>query len=262
MTDTQAEGQEVMEQEQIETHKTIMGSESGSFNIEQTLKEFSSGVDKCAGWVHKTSISSMDEKAMEGVLNGIGSVLAGGSFQVSACGSIPLHGLDDHYFGLRFGDIYRDDDCVHGDIESSLVLSVENGECTSATLTIKDDDGSILMERRLDNGLTSGEVVDLVQRSRIIMELKRVFKGSQVVDGTLHAPHNGDTLVISVSDYLWNEAGESEEGKDSVLLTCTLISGYECSHAEYVASMFPECRIVCQEDWDKVRVSVPVLYLG
>lgn len=94
------------------------------------------------------------------------------------------------------------------------------------------------------------------------MELKRVFKGSQVVDGTLHAPHNGDTLVISVSDYLWNEAGESEEGKDSVLLTCTLLSGYECSHAEYVASMFPECRIVCQEDWDKVRVSVPVLYLG
>lgn len=197
MTDTQAEGQEVMEQEQIETHKTIMGSESGSFNIEQTLKEFSSGVDKCAGWVHKTSISSMDEKAMEGVLNGIGSVLAGGSFQVSACGSIPLHGLDDHYFGLRFGEIYRDDDCVHGDIEASLVLSVENGECTSATLTIKDDDGSILMERRLDNGLTSAEV-DVQPHKGIIdvgSENGRKFAQKVALAGSLRG------MIILDEDY-------------------------------------------------------------
>lgn len=262
MTDTQAEGQEVMEQEQIETHKTTMGSESGSFNVEHLLKDFSIGVDKCAGWVHKMSISSMDEQAMTGVLNGTVSVLAGGSFQVSAQGSIPLHGLDDHYFGLRCGEIYRDDECVHGDIEASIVVDVEDGTCTSATLMIKDDDGSVLIERKLDGSLTSGEVVDLVQRSRIIMELKRVFKGSQVVDGTLHIPNNGDTIVVSVSDYLWNDAGENEEGKDSVLLTCTLLSGYECSHAAYIASMFPKCRIICQEDWDKVRVSVPVLYLG
>ena len=251
-----------MEQEQIETHKTTMGSESGSFNVEHLLKEFSIGVNKCAGGVHKTSISSMNEKAVNGVLFGMASVLAGGPFQVSAYGRIPLHGLDDHYFGLRCGEIYGDDECVHGNIEASVVVDIDDGECTSVTLMTEDDDGSVLMERKPDEGLTSGEVVEFVQRSRIFMELKRVFKGSQVVDGTLHAPHNEDTLVISIRDYLWNEVGENEEGKDSVLLTCTDLSGCEYSYAGYVGSMFPECRIVCQESRDKVRVSVPVLYLG
>ena len=239
-----------------------MDSESSSFNVEHVLKEFSIGVSKCAGWVRKTSIYSMDKKAVTGVLFGTGSVLTGGSFQVSAQGSIPLHGLDDHYFGLRFGEIYGDSECVHGDIEASIVVDVGDGACTSATFMTKDDDGSVLLERRLDGGLTSGEVVEFVQKSRIFMELKRVFKGSQVVDGMLHVPVNGDTVVVSVSGYLWNEAGENEEGKDSVLLTCTDLSGCEYSYAGYVGSMFPECRIVYQESWDKVRVSVPVLYLG
>ena len=139
-----------MEQEQIETHKTTMGSESGSFNVEILLKEFSIGVYKCAGGVHKTSISSMNEKAVDGVLFGMASVLAGGPFQVSAYGRIPLHGLDDHYFGLRFGEIYGDDECVHGDIEASIVVDIDDGACTSATLITKDDDGSVLMESKLD----------------------------------------------------------------------------------------------------------------
>lgn len=239
-----------------------MGSESGSFNVEHLLKEFSIGVNKCAGGVHKTSISSMNEKAVDGVLFGMASVLAGGSFQVSAYGRIPLHGLDDHYFGLRCGEIYGDDECVHGDIEASIAVDVEDGACTSAVFALKDDDGSVLMERKLDNNLASGEVVESVQKSRIVMELKKVFKGSQVVDGMLHIPVNGDTIVVSIRDYLWNEIGENEEGKDSVLLTCTDLSGCEYSYAGYVGSMFPECRIVCQESRDKVRVSVPVLYLG
>ena len=251
-----------MEQEQIETHKTTMGSESGSFNVEHLLKEFSIGVNKCAGGVHKTSISSMNEKAVDGVLFGMASVLAGGPFQVSAYGRIPLHGLDDHYFGLRFGEIYGDDECVHGNIEASIVVDINDGECTSATLMTKDDDGSVLLERKLDEGLSSGEVVESIQKSRIFMELKKVFKGSQVVDGMLHIPVNGDTIVVSIRDYLWNEIGENEEGKDSILLTCTDLSGCEYSYAGYVGSMFPECRIVCQESRDKVRVSVPVLYLG
>ena len=239
-----------------------MGSESGSFNVEHLLKEFSIGVNKCAGGVHKTSISSMDEKAVNDVLFGTVSVFAGGSFQVSTYGRIPLHGLDDHYFGLRFGEIYGDDECVHGDIEVSIVVDINDGACTSATLTIKDDDGSVLLERKLDKDLTSGEVIESIQKSRIIMELKKVFKGSQVVGGMLHIPVNGDTIVVSFRDYLWYEAGENEEGKDSVLLTCTDLSGCEYSYAGYVGSMFPECRIVCQEGRDKVRVSVPVLYLG
>ena len=142
------------------------------------------------------------------------------------------------------------------------MVDINDGACTSATLTIKDDDGSVLLERKLDGGLTSGEVIESIQKSRIIMELKKVFKGAQVVDGMLHIHVNGDTIVVSVRDYLWNEAGENEEGKDSVLLTCTDLSGCEYSYAGYVGSMFPECRIVCQEGWDKVRVSVPVLYLG
>ena len=198
-----------------------MGSESGSFNVEHLLKEFSIGVSKCAGGVYKTSISSMDEKAVNGVLFGMASVFAGGSFQVSTYGRIPLHGLDDHYFGLRFGEIYGDDECVHGNIEASIVVDINDGECTSATLITKDDDGSVLLERKLDKDLTGGEVVEFIQRSRIIVELKRVFKGSQVVDGMLHIHVNGDTIVVSVGGYLWNEAGENEEGKDSVLLTCT-----------------------------------------
>jgi hypothetical protein len=250
------------EQTQDNYMSTTNSNEGISVSTEQLLKEFSSGVNKCAGGVHKTSIRSIDEKAMAGVLFGTDSVLAGGSFQVSAYGRIPLHGLDDHYFGLRCGEIYGDDDCVHGDIEASIVVDIDDGECTSATLITKDDDGSVLLERRLDGGLTSGEVIESIQRSRIIMELKRVFKGSQVVDGMLHIPVNGDTIVVSIRDYLWNEIGENEEGKDSVLLTCTDLSGCEYSYAGYIGSMFPECRIVCQESWDKVRVSVPVLYLG
>ena len=233
-----------------------------SFNVEHLLKEFSIGVDKCAGGVHKTSIRSIDEKAMAGVLFGTDSVLAGGSFQVSAYGRIPLHGLDDHYFGLRCGEIYGDDECVHGDIEASIVVDIDDGACTSATLITKDDDGSVLLKRRLDGGLTSGEVIESIQRSRIIMELKRFFKWSQVVGGMLYIPVNGDTVVVSIRDYLWNEAGENEEDKDSVLLTCTDLSGCEYSYAGYIGSMFPECRIVCQESRDKVRVSVPVLYLA
>ena len=239
-----------------------MDSGNSSFNVEHLLKEFSIGVNKCAGGVHKTSISSMDEKAVTSVLLGAVSVLAGGSFQVSAYGRIPLHGLDDHYFGLRCGEIYRDDECVHGNIEASIVVDIDDGECTSATLMTKDDDGSVLLERRLDGGLTSGEVVESVQKSRIFMELKKVFKGAQVIGGMLHIPVNGDTIVVSVRGYLWNEAGENEEDKDSVLLTCTDLSGCEYSYAGYVGSMFPECRIVYQESRDKVRVSVPVLYLG
>ena len=231
-----------------------------SFNVEQLLEEFSSGVDKCAGGVHKTSIRSIDEKAMAGVLFGTDSVLAGGSFQVSAYGRIPLHGLDDHYFGLRCGEIYGDNECVHGNIEASIVVDIDDGECTSATLATRDDDnGDVLIEQRLGSTPTSIEVVEFIQKSRVIMELKRVFKGSQVVDGTLHIPFDGDTMVVSFSDCLWNDAGEAEEGKDSILLTCTTLDGDECSYGDYIASMFPECRIVCQESWNKVRVSVPVL---
>lgn len=113
--------------------------------------------------------------------------------------------------------------------------------------------------KNLGSTLTSGEVVEFIQKSRVIMELKRVFKGSQVVDGTLHIPFDGDTMVVSFSDYLWNDAGETKEGKDSILLTCTTLDGDECSYGDYIASMFPECRIICQESWNKVRVSVPVL---
>lgn len=251
-----------MGQEQVKAQEITMGSDRSSLNVEQLLEEFSSGVNKCAGGVHKTSISSMNEKAVDGVLFGMASVLAGGPFQVSAYGRIPLHGLDDHYFGLRFGEIYGDDECVHGNIEASIVVDINDGECTSATLMTKDDDGSVLLERKLDEGLSSGEVVESIQKSRIFMELKKVFKGSQVVDGMLHIPVNGDTIVVSIRDYLWNEIGENEEGKDSVLLTCTDLSGCEYSYAGYVGSMFPECRIVCQESRDKVRVSVPVLYLA
>lgn len=251
-----------MGQEQVKVQEITMGSDRSSLNVEQLLEEFSSGVNKCAGWVRKTSISSIDEKARVDILSGEGGVLVGGSFQVSAYGSIPLHGLDDHHFGLRCGEIYRDDECVHGDIEASIVVDVEDGACTSVVFALKDDDGSVLTERKLDNNLASGEVVESVQKSRIIMELKKVFKGSQVVDGMLHIPVNGDTIVVSIRDYLWNEAGENEEGKDSVLLTCTDLSGCEYSYAGYVGSMFPECRIVCQESRDKVRVSVPVLYLA
>lgn len=251
-----------MGQEQVKAQEITMGSDRSSLNVEQLLEEFSSGVNKCAGGVHKTSISSMNEKAVDGVLFGMASVLAGGPFQVSAYGRIPLHGLDDHYFGLRFGEIYGDDECVHGNIEASIVVDINDGECTSATLMTKDDDGSVLLERKLDEGLSSGEVVESIQKSRIFMELKKVFKGSQVVDGMLHIPVNGDTIVVSIRDYLWNEIGENEEGKDSILLTCTDLSGCEYSYAGYVGSMFPECRIVCQESRDKVRVSVPVLYLA
>lgn len=238
-----------------------MRSENISFNIEHTLKEFFSGVERCIGQVLKTSISSADDKAMAGVLSGDIGVFSplGNSFQVSSHGSIPLHGLDDQYFGLRFGEMFRDDVCIHGSLEASVVMSVDNGVCTSASLTTKDDNGNVLLEQNLGSTLTSSEVVELIQKSRVIMELKKVFKGSQVVDSTLHIPFDGDTMVVSFSDYLWNDAGEAEYGKDSILLTCTTIDGEECPYADYIASMFPECRIVCQESWNKVRVSVPVL---
>ena len=238
-----------------------MRSENISFNIEHTLKEFSSGVEKCIGQVFKTSISSTNKKAMAGVLSGDISVFSslGNFFQISSHGSIPLHGLDDQYFGLRFGEMFRDDVCIHGSLEASVVMSVDNGVCTSASLTTKDDNGNVLLEQNLGSTLTSGEVIEFIQKSRVIMELKRVFKGSQVVDGTLHIPFDGDTMVVSFSDYLWNDAGEVEEGKDSILLTCTTLDGEKCSYADYIASMFPECRIICQESWNKVRVSVPVL---
>lgn len=238
-----------------------MRSENISFNIEHTLKEFFTGVEKCIGQVLKTSISSTDEKAMAGVLSGDISVFSplGNSFQISSHGSIPLHGLDDQYFGLRFGEMFRDDECIHGSLEASVVMSVYNGVYTSASLTTNDDDGNVLLEKRLSSTLTSGEVIEFIQKSRVIVELKNVFKGSQVVDGTLHIPFDGDTMVVSFSDYLWNDAGEVEEGKDSILLTCTTLDGEKCSYADYIASMFPECRIICQESWNKVRVSVPVL---
>jgi hypothetical protein len=235
-------------------------SENISFNIEHTLKEFSSGVEKCIGQVFKTSISSTNEKAMAGVLSGDISVFSslGNFFQISSHGSIPLHGLDDQYFGLRFGEMFRDDVCIHGSLEASVVMSVDNGVCTYASLATNDD-GNVLLEQNIGSTLTSGEVIEFIQKSRVIMELKRVFKGSQVVDGTLHIPFDGDTMVVSFSDYLWNDAGEAEEGKDSILLTCTTLDEEECSYGDYIASMFPECRIVCQESWNKVRVSVPVL---
>jgi hypothetical protein len=235
--------------------------ENISFNIEHTLKEFSSGVERCIGQVLKTSISSADDKAMAGVLIGDISVFSplGNSFQVSSHGSIPLHGLDDQYFGLRFGEMFRDDVCIHGNLEVSVIMSVDNGVCTSATLATNDH-GNVLLEKRLGSTLTSGEVIEFIQKSRVIMELKRVFKGSRVIDGTLQIPFGGDdTMVVSFSDYLWNDAGEAEDGKDSILLTCTTLDGEECSYADCIASMFPECRIVCQESWNKIRVSVPVL---
>lgn len=246
-----------------ETRKSedTSNNEDISVSAEQVLKEFSSGVEKCIGQVLKTSISSTDEKAMAGVLSGDISVFSslGNSFQISSHGSIPLHGLDDQYFGLRFGEMFRDDVCIHGILEASVVMSVDNGVCTSASFTTNDDDGNVLLEQNLGSTLTSGEVVEFIQKSRIIVELKRVFKGSRVVDGTLHIPFDGDTMVVSFSDYLWNNAGEAEEVKDSILLTCTTLDEEECSYGDYIASMFPECRIVCQEIWNKVRVSVPVL---
>lgn len=240
---------------------TTSNNETGSLNVKQTLKEFSTGVEKCIGQVLKTSISSADDKAMAGVLSGDIGVFSplGNSFQISSHGSIPLHGLDDQYFGLRFGEMFRDDVCIHGGLEASVVMSVDNGVCTSASLTTKDDDRNVLLRQNIGSALTSGEVVELIQNSRVIMELKKVFKGSQVIGDTLHVPFDGDTMVVSFSDYLWNDAGEAEDGKDSILLTCTTLDGEECSYADYIASMFPECRIVCQESWNKVRVSVPVL---
>jgi hypothetical protein len=240
---------------------TTSNNETGSLNVKQTLKEFSTGVEKCIGQVLKTSISSADDKAMAGVLSGDISVFSplSNSFQISSHGSIPLHGLDDQYFGLRFGEMFRDDVCIHGGLEASVFMSVDNGVCISATLATNDDNGNVLLEQHLDSTPTSSEVVEFIQKSRVIMELKRVFKGSQVVDGTLHIPFDGDTMVVSFSDYLWNDAGEAEDGKDSILLTCTTLDGDECSYGDYIASMFPECRVICQESWNKVRVSVPVL---
>lgn len=235
-------------------------NEGISVSAEQLLKEFFLGVEKCIGQVLKTSISSADDKVMAGVLSGDIGVFSplGNSFQISSHGIIPLHGLDDQYFGLRFGEMFRDDVCIHGGLEASVFMSVDNGVCTSASLATNDH-GNVLLEQNLGSTLTSGEVVEFIQKSRVIMELKRVFKGSQVVDGTLHIPFDGDTMVVSFSDYLWNDAGEVEEGKDSILLTCTTLDGEKCSYADYVASMFPECRIICQESWYKVRASVPVL---
>ena len=240
---------------------TTGNNEKGFLNVEHTLKEFSIGVEKCIGQILKTSISSADDKAMSGVLSrdiGVFSPL-GNSFQVSSHGIIPLHGLDDQYFGLRFGEMFRDDVCIHGNLEASVVMSVDNGVCTSVSLATNDDDGNVVLEQHLDSTPTSSEVVEFIQKSRVTMELKGVFKGSQVVDGALRIPFDGDTMVVSFSDYLWNDAGEAEDGKDSILLTCTTLDGEECSYADYIASMFPECRIVCQESWNKVRVSVPVL---
>ena len=238
-----------------------MRSENISFNIEHTLKEFFSGVERCIGQVLKTSISSADDKAMAGVLSGDIGVFSplGNSFQVSSHGSIPLHGLDDQYFGLRFGEMFRDDVCIHGGLEASVFMSVDNGVCTSASLATNDDDGNVLLEQNLGSTLTSGEVIEFIQKSRIIVELKDVFKSSQIIGDTLQIPFDGDTMVVSFSDYLWNNAGEAEEVKDSILLTCITSDGDECSYADYISSMFPECRIVCQESWNKVRVSVPVL---
>lgn len=236
-------------------------NETGSLNAEKTLKEFFIGVEKCIGQVLKTSISSADNKAMNGVLSGDIGVFSplGNSFQVSSHGIIPLHGLDDQYFGLRFGEMFRDDVCIHGNLEASVIMSVDNGVCTPATLATNDDYGNVLLEQRLDSTLTNDKVIEFIQKSRVIMELKRVFKGSQVVGDTLQVPFNGDTMAVIFSDYLWNDAGEAEEGKDSILLTCTTLNGEEYSYGDYIASMFPECRIVCQESWSKVRVSVPVL---
>lgn len=247
-----------------ETRKSedTSNNEDISVSAEQVLKEFSVGVERCIGQVLKTSISSDDNKAMAGVLSGDIGVFSplDNSFQVSSRGSISLHGLDDQYFGLRFGEMFRDDVCIHGNLETSVVMSVDNGVCTSATLATNDDDGNVLLEQSLGSTLTSSEVIELIQKSRVVMELKNVFKGSRVIDGALQIPFGGDdTMVVSFSDYLWNDAGEAEEGKDSILLTCTTIDGEECSYADYIASMFPECRIVCQESWNKVRVSVPVL---
>ena len=241
---------------------TTSNNETGSLNVKQTLKEFSTGVEKCIGQVLKTSISSADDKVMVGVLSGDISVFSplGNSFQISSHGSIPLHGLDDQYFGLRFGEMFRDDVCIHGILEASVVMIVDNGVCTSVSLTTNDDDRNVLLKQNIGSALTGSEVVEFIQKSRVIMELKGVFKGSQVVDGALHIPFDGDdTMVVSFSDYLWNDAGEAEDGKDSILLTCTTLDGEECSYGDYIASMFPECRIVCQESWNKVRVSVPVL---
>lgn len=241
---------------------TTDNHEEGSLNVEQVLKEFSLSVERCIGQVFKTSISSADDKVMVGILSGDISVFSplGNSFQISSHGSIPLHGLDDQYFGLRFGEMFRDDVCIHGGLEASVIMSVDNGVCTSVFLATKDDDGNVLLEQNLGSTLTSGEVIEFIQKSRVIMELKRVFKGSRVIDGALQIPFGGDdTMVVSFSDYLWNDVGEAEDGKDSILLTCTTIDGEECSYADYIASMFPKCRIVCQESWNKVRVSVPVL---
>ena len=218
-------------------------------------------MEKCIGQVLKTSLSSADKKAMDDVLSGDISVFSplSNSFQISSHGSIPLHGLDDQYFGLRFGEMFRDDMCIHGILEASVVMSVDNGVCMSASLVTNDDNGNVLLEQNLGSTLTSGEVIEFIQKSRVIMELKKVFKGSQVVVDTLHVPFDRDTMIVSFIDYLWNDAGEAEVGKDSILLTCTTLDGKECSYADYIASMFPECRIVCQESWNKVRVSVPVL---
>lgn len=240
---------------------TTDNHEEGSLNVEQVLKEFSLSVEKCIGQVLKTSISSADDKVMVGVLSGDISVFSplSNSFQISSHGSIPLHGLDDQYFGLRFGEMFRDDVCIHGSLEASVVMSVDNGVCTSASFTTKDDNGNVLLEQNLGSTLTSGEVIEFIQKSRVIVELKGVFKGSQVVGNALHIPFDRDTMVVSFSDYLWNDAGEAEDGKDSILLTCTTLDGEECSYADYIASMFPECRVICQESWNKVRVSVPVL---
>lgn len=240
---------------------TTNSNEGISVSTEQLLKEFFLGVEKCIGQVLKTSISSADDKAMAGVLSGDINVLSplGNSFQISSHGSIPLHGLDDQYFGLRFGEMFRDDVCIHGGLEASVFMSVDNGVCTSASLATNDH-GNVLLEKRLSSTLTSGEVIEFIQKSRVIVELKNVFKGSRVIDGALQIPFGGDdTMVVSFSDYLWNDAGEAEDGKDSILLTCTTIDGEECSYADYISSMFPKCRIVCQESWNKVRVSVPVL---
>ena len=239
---------------------TTNSNEGISVSTEQLLKGFFLGVEKCIGQVLKTSISSADDKVMVGVLSGDINVLSplGNSFQISSHGSIPLHGLDDQYFGLRFGEMFRDDVAIHGSLEASVVVSVDNGVCTYASLATNDD-GNVLLEQNLGSTLTSGEVIEFIQKSRVIMELKRVFKSSQIIGDTLQIPFDGDTMVVIFSDYLWNNAGDAEEVKDSILLTCTTSDGDECSYADYIASMFPECRIVCQESWNKIRVSVPVL---
>lgn len=247
-----------MGQKQVKAWETTMGGENGLLDVEKTLEEFSLSVERCDGGVCKTSVSSIDKKAMAEVLSGKNSVFSGGRFQVAVYGSVPLHGLDDHYFGLT-SESFCDMACVHGDIETSAVFDVEDGVCKSAVLTTKDDGGGILLTRDLDSNLGSDSMVEFIQKSRIIMEFKSVFRDSQIVGETLKFPLNCQTMTLSFSDYLWNDNGETDEYKDSILVTCTDSAGSDHPNTELIVSMFPEYRSICQHDWRKFRMRVPTL---